>query len=47
MLERKDQSKFQNTAFLLVIIQICIGFFVLLCREKETFKFGYSLGKGK
>ena len=47
MLERENETKFQITAFLLVNIQIWIGIsFVLSCREKETFEFGYSLGKG-
>ena len=39
---RKDQSKFQNAAFLLVDIQIWIYFDVLNWRERETFKFSRS-----
>ena len=39
---RKNQSKFQNNAFLLVDIQIWIDFYVLASQEKEAFKLDSS-----
>ena len=45
MLVRKNQSKFQNTAFLLVEIQIVIEFYGLTFPEKDVLIFGTSLSR--
>ena len=41
---RKNQSKFQNTAFLLVYIPIWRDLYALTLREIDTSKLGSSLG---
>ena len=43
MSAQNNQSKFQNTAFLLVDIQIMIDFYALTWWEKDAFKLGNSL----
>ena len=43
MLVRKNQSQFQNIAFLLVNKQILIDFYSLTFWQKDTFNFGASL----
>ena len=39
---RKNQSKLENTAFLLVNIYVLIKLYALTIPEKETFNFGTS-----
>jgi hypothetical protein len=39
----KNQAEFQNTALLLVDIQILIVFYKMTLPEKDTFDFGTSL----